>query len=341
MLMRSSFWWDMLQNVSQVQIVHIDDSNVDQRVDNFLLSKLKGVPKSRIYRLLRKGEVRVNKGRIRPHYKLSYGDEVRIPPVRISARVSEKPCLPITNGRLASLLEMAIVYEDRHLLVVNKPSGLAVHGGSGISFGLIEYLRKMRPQQHFLELVHRLDRETSGCVMVAKQRSALRHLQEQLRHGEMTKTYHALVVGRWPQRCRSVNQPLIKNQLLSGERIVKTALAGLPGVKSSLTEYRVLKCYQQASLVEAKPITGRTHQIRVHCQSAGHPIVGDTKYGNEVVDKEFRAMGLNRMFLHAFRLEFTLPNTDQAPALVADNKVIIEAPLGDDLIAICKQLTML
>jgi len=330
----------MLQNTNQVQVVDINDSNVGQRVDNFLLSKLKGVPKSRIYRLLRKGEVRVNKGRIKPHYKLSCGDNVRIPPVRISARVSEKSCLPIPNGRLASLLEMAVVYEDCHLLVVNKPSGLAVHGGSGISFGLIEYLRQMRPQQHFLELVHRLDRETSGCVMVAKQRSALRHLQQQLRNGEIIKIYHALVVGRWPHRRRSVNQPLIKNQLVSGERIVKTALTGLPGVKSSLTEYKVIKYYQQVSLVEAKPITGRTHQIRVHCQSAGHPIVGDAKYGNEIVDKEFRAMGLKRMFLHAFRLEFTLPNTDQEAALTADNKVVIEAPLGDDLTAIYQRLAI-
>ena len=329
----------MLTPPSRVQIIDINDSNAGQRVDNFLLLKLKGVPKSHIYRLLRKGEVRVNKGRIKPHYKLSYGDKVRIPPVRIAARASEKPRLPIANGRLISLLEMAVVYEDHHLLVINKPSGLAVHGGSGLSFGLIECLRQMRPQQRFLELVHRLDKETSGCVMIAKKRSALRHLQQQLRTGEITKIYHALVIGRWPRQCRSVNKPLLKNQLASGERMVKTALIGSPGVKPSNTEYKVLKYYQQVSLVEARPITGRTHQIRVHCQSEGHPIVGDAKYGDETVNKEFRSVGLKRLFLHAFRLEFALPNLDGSTT--ADNKIVIEAPLGNDLTAIYKQLTML
>ena len=323
----------MLQNTSKVQIIEIDDSNAGQRMDNFLLSKLKGVPKSRIYRLLRKGEVRVNKGRVKPHYKLLCGDEVRIPPIRIANRADTKLHQPIQNGQLASLIEASIVYEDACLLVVNKPSGLAVHGGSGISFGLIEYLRRMRPQQKFLELVHRLDRETSGCVMVAKKRSALRHLQEQLRSGEITKIYHLLVVGHWPRRCRSVDLPLIKNQLVSGERIVRIAPVGLPGAKASLTEYTLLKHYANASLVEARPVTGRTHQIRVHCQSAGYPIIGDTKYGDEALNKAFAAMGLKRLFLHAFSLEFKSPVEDSS------NKVVVQAPLADDLTAICERLT--
>ena len=198
------------------------------------------------------------------------------------------------------LLNRAVLYEDRHFLVINKPSGLAVHGGSGVDFGLIECLRQMRPCQPFLELVHRLDRETSGCVIIAKKRSILRYLQQQWRAGEVNKIYHALVVGHWPNRRRSIREPLVKNRLVSGERIVKTALAGSPRVKPSLTEYRVLKCYRQATLVEAKPITGRTHQIRVHCQSVGHPIVGDRKYGNQIVDKEFRSMGLKRLFFTRF-----------------------------------------
>ena len=329
----------MLRDNSRVQIIAINDSHAGQRVDNFLLSKLKGVPKSRIYRLLRKGEVRVNKGRIKPYHKLLLGDKVRIPPIRTAASESKKIFTP--NPQFVSLLENSVVYENGHLLVINKPSGLAVHGGSGISFGLIECLRQMRPQQHFLELVHRLDKETSGCVMVAKKRSALRHLQEQLRSGKITKIYHALVAGCWPRQCRSIDQPLVKNQLISGERIVKPAQINMPGVKSSLTEYKIIKLYQHASLIEAKPITGRTHQIRVHCQCAGHPIVGDAKYGDEAVNKRFRSIGLKRLFLHAFRLEFTLPGSaETAASHESDDKIIVEAPLDDDLTAICKQLTM-
>ena len=332
----------MLRDNSRVQIIDINDSHAGQRVDNFLLSKLKGVPKSRIYRLLRKGEVRVNKGRIKPCHKLLLGDQVRIPPIRTAITASTKIFTP--NTRFMSLLENSVVYEDRYLLVINKPSGLAVHGGSGISSGLIECLRQMRPQQHFLELVHRLDKETSGCVMVAKKRSALRHLQEQLRSGKITKIYHALVAGCWSRQCQSIDQPLVKNQLISGERIVKPAQINLPGVKQSLTEYKIIKLYQHASLIEAKPITGRTHQIRVHCQFAGHPIVGDTKYGNDTVNKKFHSMGLKRLFLHAFRLEFTLPGSTETVTAAAshagDAKIIVEAPFDDKLTAICKQLTM-
>ena len=332
----------MLRDNSRVQIIDINDSNAGQRVDNFLLSKLKGVPKSRIYRLLRKGEVRVNKGRIKPCHKLLLGDKVRIPPIRTAASESKKIFIP--NAKFLSLLENLVVYEDRYLLVINKPSGLAVHGGSGISYGLIEYLRQMHPQQRFLELVHRLDKETSGCVMVAKKRSALRHLQEQLRSGKITKIYRALVAGSWPRQCRSIDQPLVKNQLIGGERIVKPAQVNLPGAKPSLTAYKVIKLYRHASLIEAKPITGRTHQIRVHCQFAGHPIIGDAKYGDAAVNKKFRSIGLKRLFLHAFRLEFTLPgSTGTATAgdsHAGDDKIIVEAPLDDDLTAICKQLTM-
>ena len=304
-----------------VHFVDIDSSNEGQRVDNFLLSYLKGVPKSHIYRILRKGEVRVNKGRVKPEYKLSSGDKVRIPPTR----VSQKAPVHEPSHQLVELLESAIIFENDDLLVINKPSGIAVHGGSGISLGLIESLRQMRPDNRFLELVHRLDRDTSGCIMVAKKRSCLRYLQQELREHHIQKTYHALVAERWPNRRKSVNTPLIKNKLASGERIVRVALADTDGAKSSLTEFRVLKHYPNCTLIEAKPITGRTHQIRVHCQSVGCPIIGDDKYCDNGINKEYRKLDLKRLFLHAYRLEFTLP--DKTP-------ITIEAGLGTDLMSI-------
>ena len=300
---------------SAVVLLEITDAHAGQRIDNFLIRELKGVPKSRVYRLLRKGEVRVNKSRIKAEYKLCEGDVVRIPPVRMTEQGTGSP---VSDG-LQQLLEQAIVYEDEQLMVVNKPSGLAVHGGSGINLGLIEALRKMRPQERFLELVHRLDRDTSGCVMVAKKRSMLRYLHEQLRIGTIDKRYLALVVGRWPNRRHVVNAPLVKNILQSGERMVHVAEAG----KRSVTEFSVVERYQGATLLEAKPITGRTHQIRVHAKHAGHPLLGDDKYGDKEADAQFKAFGLKRLFLHAVRLHIPMP--DDTP------DVQVEAPLAADL----------
>lgn len=291
----------------KVQFVEIDEGHVGQRLDNFLLGKLKGVPKSRIYRILRKGEVRVNKKRAKPELRLDYGDIVRIPPVRVAERKG-----PAQAGSgLLQLLESSILFEDDSLMVVNKPSGLAVHGGSGINLGLIEALRQMRPDARFLELVHRLDRDTSGCIMIAKKRSMLRYLHEQIREKRVDKIYQALVVGRWPNRKRKVDVPLKKNELKSGERIVRVDAEG----KESLTEFTVLERFSDSSLqeeltlIEARPITGRTHQIRVHAQFAGHPLVGDDKYGLDDTNKAMKEQGIKRLFLHAARLKLQLPNT--------------------------------
>jgi len=311
-----------------VKFITIDSCRAGQRIDNFLLSQLKGVPKSRIYRILRKGEVRVNKGRVKPEYKLSDGDSVRIPPIR----VSQKEAPPQPSANLANLLEASILFENDDLMVVNKPSGLAVHGGSGVSLGLIESFRQIRPEHSFLELVHRLDRDTSGCIMIAKKRSSLRYIQQELREGRIQKIYRALVVGRWPNRRRSVNAPLVKSQLSGGERMVRVAIdENADGVKKSLTEYRVIERYEGCTLVEARPITGRTHQIRVHCQSVGCSIVGDDKYCDEGVNKQYRQRGLKRLFLHAFRLQFTLP--DKSP-------VTVEAEMGQDLTAVFSNLVV-
>lgn len=283
-----------------VEWVTISDDQMGQRLDNFLLTYLKGVPRSMIYRIVRKGEVRVNKSRIKPDYRLQAGDVVRVPPVSRP----EKGAAVMPSERLRRQVEDAIVYEDDNLLLVNKPSGLAVHGGSGLDFGLIEVLRASRPDARFLELVHRLDRDTSGILMVAKRRPALRWLQDQIRERRVTKRYNALVVGRWPAGRDEVDAPLQKNELSSGERMVRVAEDG----KSSVTRYRVLETFAGYTLVEAIPVTGRTHQIRVHCQFAGHPIAGDDKYMDDASLKAFKAIAGRRLMLHAQALEFCLPN---------------------------------
>lgn len=298
-------------SLHQVRFVDIDTDAAGQRVDNFLITQLKGVPKSHIYRLLRKGEVRVNKGRVKAEYKLEAGDQVRIPPVRLA----ERPDVPVPSQSLTHTLENAILYEDKGLLIINKPAGLAVHGGSGVSLGLIESLRQIRPQDKFLELVHRLDRDTSGCIMIARKRSMLRHLQDLLREGKMKKTYHALVKGQWPERLTRVDAPLRKCESTGGGRIVRVDAAG----KASLTLFRVLQRFADATLVEASPVTGRTHQIRVHAQAAGHPLVGDDKYGDDELNRQMKSRGVNRLCLHAARLEIQLPEQEQ--------RLCIEAPL--------------
>ena len=313
---------NMTEVAPKVQLVDIGPENAGQRLDNFLLSQLKGVPKSAIYRMIRKGEVRVNKGRTKPEYKLEGGDCVRIPPARTAKR-EEPPAF--IGDQLKSSLEDAILYEDGGLIVLNKPSGLAVHGGSGISLGVIEALRVMRPQAKFLELVHRLDRDTSGVLLVAKKRSVLRQLHDDLREGRVEKTYLALVFGRWNGRQHKVEAPLKKFELASGERVVRVSPEGKP----SLTLFRQVRLFGNATLVEAKPVTGRTHQIRVHAQFAGHPIAGDDKYTAREQDAEFRERGLKRLFLHAHRIEF---NDSEG------QRRTFEAPLPQELEQLLGQL---
>lgn len=307
----------------QVKIEQISEDEAGQRIDNYLLAKLKGVPKSLIYRILRKGEVRVNKGRIKPEYKLQQGDSVRIPPVRVSEKISA----PIsTKLNKVAALEQQIIFEDDHLLVLNKPSGLAVHGGSGLNFGVIEALRALRPQARFLELVHRLDRDTSGILLVAKKRSALRHLHEQLRQKTVQKDYLALVRGQWQSHCKIVQAPLLKNELSSGERIVRVSEQGKP----SETRFSIEERYAQATLIKASPITGRTHQIRVHTQFAGHPIALDDKYGDTLFDQKMRLLGLERLFLHAFSIRLEHPKSGET--------LRFNAPLDSQMKGILKKL---
>lgn len=301
-------------NKPAVQVITISNDEAGQRIDNFLLSRLKGVPKSMIYRIVRKGEVRVNKRRMKVEYKLATGDLVRVPPVRIP----ERAVIPV-SAKLDKVVELAncILYEDEHLLILNKPSGTAVHGGSGLSFGVIEGLRALRPEARFLELVHRLDRDTSGVLLVAKKRSILRSLHEQLRMKGMQKDYLALVRGHFHGKV--VQAPLLKNILHSGERIVQVSSKG----KFSETRFKVEACYEFATLVKASPITGRTHQIRVHALHAGHPIAFDDRYGDSEFDRKLLGTGLKRLFLHAAALHFEHPSTGKA--------VLIKAPMDGAL----------
>lgn len=307
----------------KVKLTEISEDEAGQRIDNYLVNQLKGVPKSLIYRIIRKGEVRVNKGRIKPEYKLQGGDIVRIPPVRISQKATPEVSTKLNK---VSQLENQIIYEDEVLLVLNKPSGIAVHGGSGLNFGVIEALRALRPDARFLELVHRLDRDTSGILLVAKKRSSLRNLHAQLREKRVQKDYLALVRGQWQSHCKVVNAPLLKNELASGERIVRVNEQG----KASETRFRIEERYQNATLVKASPVTGRTHQIRVHTQYAGHPIALDDKYGDREFDKKMSALGLNRLFLHAFEIVFFHPRTEE--------KMRIKAPLDGKMKQILTKL---
>jgi 23S rRNA pseudouridine955/2504/2580 synthase len=284
--------------MSQVRYIEVPPDYAGQRLDNFLIRELKGVPKTRIYRALRKGEIRVNKGRVKGDYRVVGGDKVRIPPLRIAERESQ-PSLP---KRWARLLEDNLVYEDEGLWVLDKPSGLAVHGGSGVNQGLIECLRLLAPGEKFLELVHRLDRDTSGCILVARKPAVLKDLHRQLREDKVDKRYLALVSGSWPSSRHFVEAPLKKNTLKSGERMVRVDREGKP----ARTEFRVVERFNAFTLVEAKPVTGRTHQIRVHALQAGHPILGDDKYGDRDANSSAARQGLKRLFLHAAALQLQL-----------------------------------
>lgn len=295
--------------IPKVQYIEITEANEGQRLDNFLMKILKGVPKSRIYRIIRKGEVRINKGRCDAKRKLILGDIVRIPPVRVAA---EKDLIA-APAYLTSCLQRDILFEDNAILVINKPSGFAVHGGSGISSGVIETLRALRPESHFLELVHRLDRDTSGCLIIAKKRSALRTLHDYFRGDGVKKSYLALLQGRWEKQKLIVDQALQKNISQGGERMVKVSSSGKP----SKTLFRRLTLYTDATLVEASPYTGRTHQIRVHAAWLGHAIIGDERYGDQQFNKNFRQRGYKRLFLHAHKLQFAHPVTGDILKLVA------------------------
>jgi len=295
-----------------VRKVRIDADAAGQRVDNFLHRELPGVPRARVYRLLRRGEVRVNGGRVRAEYRLVAGDEVRIPPVRMR----EEGPAPSAD-RAAALLDN-VLYEDKKLLVIDKPAGIAVHGGSGISHGVIELLRAARPDLKDLSLVHRLDRETSGCLVIAKKRSALRALHEKFREGIVEKNYLALVVGDWQFGEQLIDEPLLVTHRKGGERHVIVS----PDGKAAQTRVRLSKTYGKFSLVQCSPLTGRTHQIRVHLQSAGFPIAGDDRYGDPDANKRVKARGLARLFLHAQSISF--PDEH-------GNELHFAAPLPDDL----------
>ena len=297
-----------------MQRLLVDEAGEGQRLDNFLLRVLKGVPKTLVYRVIRSGEVRVNKGRAAADTRLALGDEVRVPPVRLPDR-SDKPAAPAR--------EFPVLFEDEHLICVNKPAGVAVHGGSGVSHGVIEQLRRARPQAKFLELVHRLDKETSGLLLIAKKRSALTRLQDQFRGRETGKTYAALVIGRWPPGRKVIDVALHKFLTADGERRVRTAPGPDDEGKRSITLVQVARAFERFSLLDVTIKTGRTHQIRVHLQHEGHPIVGDDKYGDFELNKrlargeEVPGVKFDRMFLHARRLAFDHPASGERMELLA------------------------
>ncbi len=309
------------KNSPAVRQVRIGDDYRGQRIDNYLMGLLKGVPRSFVYRILRRGEVRVNRGRIQASYRLQPGDLVRIPPVQLPARAA--PTRP--GEAMQRRLEGAILLETPGYLVINKPSGLAVHGGSGLNLGVIEALRVLRPQDRHLELVHRLDRETSGCLLISRKRSALRVLHELLRGDRVDKRYLALLAGRWDKKSLEVDAPLRKNTLRSGERIVRIDPQG----KHARTRFRRLQRYAGATLVEAQLLTGRTHQIRVHAAHMGMPILGDPKYGDEQANRGMRQRGLKRMFLHASALSFRWPGEEQVIRVEAPLDAMLERLLSD------------
>jgi 23S rRNA pseudouridine955/2504/2580 synthase len=295
-----------------VRKVSVDADRAGQRIDNFLRSELPGVPKGRVYRLLRRGEVRVNGGRVRAEYKLKVGDEVRVPPARVRTGAPPPP------DKLAASMLDRVLYEDKRLLVIDKPTGVAVHGGSGISHGVIELVRHARPELKDLSLVHRIDRGTSGCLVMAKRRSALRELHARFREGQVEKNYLALVVGDWQYGEQLIDAPLLVQNRKGGERHVIVSDKGKP----ARTRVSLSRTYGLYSLLQCSPVTGRTHQIRVHLQHAGHPIAGDERYGDADANFDAKQSGLPRLFLHAQSIAF---------ADDSGNDLHFTAPLSDDL----------
>jgi 23S rRNA pseudouridine955/2504/2580 synthase len=322
----------------QVKTIVVGEDFAGQRLDNFLLRQLKGVPKTHVYRIIRSGEVRVNRGRVSADARLQTGDAVRLPPLRVSQNAVEKS-LSMTTGVMTGMpaRDFVILFEDEHLMAINKPAGLAVHGGSGVSFGVIEQLRMLRPQAKFLELVHRLDRDTSGILLIAKKRSALKNLQDQFRERETGKQYLALVAGRWPANHKVLDKPLHKYLAADGERRVKVVARDDPNGMPSVTLVKVRWSTPPGrpgaltgvgcSLLEITLKTGRTHQIRVHLASEGFPILGDDKYGdfdlNKALQRGTEAGALKRMFLHAWCLQFNHPASGE--------RIELRAPLPTDL----------
>lgn len=303
---------------AEVRLVEVSSDYAGQRIDNYLLRLLKGAPKSLIYRLLRTGQVRVNSARARPDRRLQAGDTIRIPPLRVSAPRAVQP-----PPRLLERLEKSVLLEDREVLVLDKPAGLAVHKGSGLEFGLIEAVRALRPELAYLELVHRLDRETSGCLVLAKTPQALRTLHGALRLGAVDKGYLALVRGDWQRGTLEVSAPLDKI-LRGGERLMAVVDQGRP----ARTRFKPVSLLRRASLLEVTLATGRTHQIRVHAAHLDHPLAGDDKYGDPEFNREMSRYGLRRLFLHAHRV--TLP--------LGGREVSVSAPLDEDLKSVLEQL---
>ena len=304
---------------ASVKTLLVDEESAGQRLDNFLLRHLKGVPKTHVYRIIRTGEVRINKGRVNADTRVQTGDMVRLPPVRVATVDASAPVAP---GR-----EFPVLMEDEQMMAIDKPAGVAVHGGSGVSFGVIEQLRQARPGARMLELVHRLDRDTSGVLLIAKKRSALTRLQDQFRDRETGKTYMALVKGQWPSNKKVIDLPLqrylIPNGVGEGERRVRIAHKDDANAQRAITLVRVSRLVGDYSLLEVTIKTGRTHQIRVHLASQGYPIVGDDKYGDFELKKRLAALGMKRMFLHAWRLQFIHPQTGRTET--------VEAALPDEL----------
>jgi len=302
-------------NKPRATTLEVGEESAAQRIDNFLLKRLRGVPKSHVYRVLRSGEVRVNSGRVGPDYRLRIGDRVRVPPVRVSAAV-----------KTARPAEFPVVFEDAALLVIDKPAGVAVHGGSGVSFGVIESLRAARPQAKLLELAHRLDRDTSGLLIVCKKRGALTGIHRQLRDGEVEKLYTTLVKGSPAEDAFTMSEPLHKYVTASGERRVSVREGGM----SALTKVKVLKKGEDYSLLQVQLLTGRTHQIRVHLAHAGHPVLGDDKYGDFALNRELAKQGVKRLMLHAGRLAFAHP--------LSGERLRLDSPLPADMAAVAARL---
>lgn len=309
------------QSYDTVRFIEVDENSVGQRLDNFLMTQLKGVPKSHIYKIIRKGEVRINKGRTKNVYRLKLNDLVRVPPVKTDDRDTSIPAKWILSS-----FEERVLFEDDDLIVLNKPSGIAVHGGTANSHGVIESLRFLRPDERYLELVHRLDKATSGCLLIAKNRKMLNGLQTLLRNRTINKTYTALLCGVIHKQSVKVNAPLEKRTLESGEHRVRVH----PDGKKSETIFERLAQYKNATLVSASPKTGRTHQIRVHAKHLGHPIAGDERYSTAMQYKQYRENGLKRLFLHASKLSFIHPFSEE--------RVSFEAPLDIELETFIKTL---
>ncbi|OGT44547.1 MAG: hypothetical protein A3F42_04785 [Gammaproteobacteria bacterium RIFCSPHIGHO2_12_FULL_37_34] len=309
------------KNKTKVQYIHVIDEYSNQRIDNFLINYLKNVPKSHIYRLLRKGDIRVNKRRIKAFYRILTGDTIKLPPLFLEEMATE--ALP--SQHTMQLLAKRILYEDDHVLVINKPSGLSVHAGSTVRIGVIEVIRHLYPQFPHIELAHRLDSETSGCLILAKKRRILREIHELLREGKITKLYWALTQGKWKESERRVHLPLLKDYRDGGKHVVEVHPTG----KQAISEFHPIQEYQYSTLVEVKLLTGRTHQIRVHAAHLQHPIAGDDRYGDVKFNQNMHQLGLKRLFLHARLIDFTLPSLNQ--------RITVVAPLDPELTLFLKK----